>query len=242
MDAIDRLIAAAKESGIKQNHIARLAGLPATKVNKILKRRQIPTVPEFIDIARAIGRDPARLFTDGELVVDVDGVRAAHAAARQAAEILEGWLPDRPASLPPPVTAVPKRSEVSRAVSPVRAAANPNAELLVEFEEVRQQIPRRAWNRGARIIARAVGDSMDGGTTPIKDGELVFLKPTTSARNAMNHVALVRLEDGLYLKVFEKSGHAIRLVSTSGQPPMQLDARADSIQVYGYMVDQQKGS
>ena len=237
MDAIDRLIVAVKNSGIKQNHIARLAGLPATKLNKIVNRRQMPTVPEFIDIARAIDLDPARLFTDGELVIELDGLRAAHAAAQRATEILAGWLPEPAMAGAAPLIAIPKRSGVPRSVAPVLAAANPNAELLVERERERREIPRTAWNRGARIIARAVGDSMDGGDDPIRDGELVYLKPTRSAGAAADRVTLVRRDDGLYLKKFEKSGHTVRLVSTGGQPPVVLDARAENLQIYGYVVD-----
>jgi transcriptional regulator with XRE-family HTH domain len=241
MDAIDRLIDAVKNSGIKQNHIARLAGLSATKLNKIVNRHQIPTVPEFIAIARAIHLDPARLFTDGELVIELDALRAAHAAVQRATEILAGWLPEPGVPRPAPPMALPKRSELSRSVAPVRAAANPNAEFLVEFEQERRQISRRAWNRGARIIARAVGDSMDGGSDPIRNGELVYLKPTRSPRTATDRVALVRRDDGLYLKKFEKSGHTIRLVSMSGQPPIVLDARAENMQIYGYVVDHDMG-
>lgn len=240
MDAIDRLIEAVKSSGIKQIHIARLAGMPATKLNKIVKRHQVPTVPEFIAIAGAIQLDPARLFTKGELVVELDSLRSAHAAAQRAAEILAGWLPAAEAAAPviPPVIpmGLPKRTESSRSVAPVRAAANPNAELLVEVEQERQQITRRAWNRGARMIARAVGDSMDGGLDPIRDGELVYLKPTRSPRTANGQVALVRRDDGLYLKKFEKSGHTIRLVSANGDP-IVLDARAENMQIYGFVVD-----
>jgi phage repressor protein C with HTH and peptisase S24 domain len=236
MDAIDRLIEAVKSSGIKQNHIARLAGMPATKLNKIVKRHQIPTVPEFIAIARAIHLDPARLFTEGELVIELESLRSAHAAAQRATEILAGWLPAMEVATPMIPMGLPKRTESSRSVAPVRAAANPNAELLVEVEQERRQITRRAWNRGARIIARAVGDSMDGGLDPIRNGELVYLKPTRSPRTANGQVALVRRDDGLYLKKFEKSGYAIRLVSANGDP-IVLDARAENMQIYGFVVD-----
>ena len=236
MDAIDRLIEAVKSSGIKQNHIARLAGMPATKLNKIVKSHQIPTVPEFIAIARAIQLDPARLFTEGELVVELESLRSAHAAAQRATEILAGWLPAMEAAAPVVPLGLPKRTESSRTVAPVRAAANPNAELLVEVEQERRQITRRAWNRGARMIARAVGDSMDGGLDPIRNGELVYLKPTRSPKTANGQVALVRRDDGLYLKKFEKSGHTIRLVSANGDP-IVLDARAENMQIYGFVVD-----
>lgn len=239
MDVIERLIGAVKRSGLKQYHVARLAGLPPTKLNKILRRKQVPTVPEFIAIARAIDHDPARLFTDAELVVEVEAVRLAHDAARSAAEILASLLPDagEPAPKPGAVLTFPKRGEPSRSAVPVRAAADPNAELLVEWEETRVKIPRRAWNRGARIIARAVGDSMDGGADPIRDGELVYLKPTRSPRTANGHTALIRRDDGLYLKKFEISGATIRLVSMNGAPALRMSARGENLQIYGYVVD-----
>jgi SOS-response transcriptional repressor LexA len=236
MDAIDRLIEAVKSSGIKQIHIARLAGMPATKLNKIVKRHQVPTVPEFIAIAGAIHLDPARLFTKGELVVELESLRSAHAAAQRAADILAGWLPVAEPAGPMTPMGLPKRTEPSHSVVPVRAAANPNAELLVEFEQERRQITRRAWNKGARIIARAVGDSMDGGPDPIRNGELVYLKPTRSPRTANGQIALIRRDDGLYLKKFEQSGHNIRLVSAN-DGPIELDARAENMQIYGVVVD-----
>src|SRR5687768_8628856 len=77
MDAVDRMIEAVKSCGIKQNHIARLAGMSATKLNKIVKRKQVPTVPDLIDIAHAIDLDPARLFTEGELVIQLEALRSA---------------------------------------------------------------------------------------------------------------------------------------------------------------------
>jgi len=130
-----------------------------------------------------------------------------------------------------------RKPAISHTAAPVSAAANPNAELLVEMEEERRLIPRRAWNRGARMIARVVGDSMDGGNDPIADGELAYLKPTRSARTAENQVVLVRRDDGLYLKRFERSGHTIRLVSASQGPTIVLDARTENLQIYGYVVD-----
>lgn len=236
MDVIDRLIEAVRASGMKQNHVARLAHLHPTKLNKILRRNQVPTVPEFIDIARAINRDPARLFTDGELVIELDALRAAHDSAQRAAEILANWLPEGAAASPDSLRSFPKRDRSHR-VTPVHAAANPNAELLVERETERKEIPRDAWNRGARIIARAVGDSMDAGDDPIRDGSLVYLKPTRSPRTANGHVVLVRRDDGLYLKRFEISGSTIRLVSTNTGRTLELDARGENLQIYGYVVD-----
>jgi len=133
------------------------------KFSKIYRRRQVPTVVEFIAIARAIHLDPARLFTDGELVIEVVLLSKALAASQRVHEILSGWLPESPAVAP---GAMAKPAPRLDAV-PVRAAANPSAELVVEYEAQRKSIPRDAWNRGARMIARVDGDSMDGGSDPI---------------------------------------------------------------------------
>lgn len=235
-DPIDRLIAAVEKSGLRQTHIARVAHLHRTKLNKILKRNQVPTVPEFIDISRAINLDPALLFTEGDLVVELTALREAHAAAQRATEILARWLPEQAVQHAGTPRVQPKRS-ASRFRTPVGAAADPNAELVVELEEEQKEIPTRAWNQGARIIARAIGDSMDGGDDPIGDGALVYLKPTRNPATAKNKIALVRRDDGLFLKRFESDGPTIRLVSANGAPAIEIDARGENMQIYGYVVD-----
>jgi lambda repressor-like predicted transcriptional regulator len=235
-DPIDRLIAAVAKSGLKQTHIARLAHLHRTKLNKILKRNQVPTVPEFIDISRAIKLDPALLFTEGDLVVELTALREAHKAAQRATQILARWLPEEAVPYADATRPVPKRP-ASRFRSTVGAAANPNAELVVELEEEQNEIPLRAWNRGARIVARAIGDSMDGGDDPIGDGALVYVKPARNPATAKNKIALVRRDDGLFLKRFETDGPAIRLISANGAPPIEIDARGENMQIYGYVVD-----
>lgn len=234
MDAIERLISAVQGSGLKRLRVATDAGMPATKLSKILNRRQVPTVLEFIAIARAIGSDPALLLTDGDVVIEVEKVRVAHAAVTQAREILGGWLPASPAA--PAVSLLkPPRDRFAAAVP---AAADPNAELIAELETERILIPRTAWNRGARIIARVVGDSMDGGDDPLKNGEVAYLKPTRSPRTANGRVVLLRREDGLFLKKFAISGHTIRLASANARyATIEIDARADNVQIYGYVVD-----
>ena len=235
-DPIDRLIAAVEQSGLKQTHIARLAHLHRTKLNKILKRNQVPTVPEFIDISRAIKLDPALLFTEGDLVIELAALREAHAAAQRAMQVLARWLPEQAVPHAESLPALPKQS-ASRFRTPVGAAADPNAELVVELEEEQKEIPPRAWNRGARIVARAIGGSMDGGDDPIRDSALVYLKPTRNPATAKNKIALVRRDDGLFLKRFENEGPMIRLVSANGAPSIEIDARGENMQIYGYVVD-----
>lgn len=236
MDVIGELIADVDASGYKRARIAADAGMTTSKLSKILNRKQVPTVLEYYAIRKAIHREAA---LSREVVVDLERLRAALAESRQArdrsqhlTEILEDILRGLERSS---VTPLPKRQQEHSSV-PIPAAANPNAELLVELEATRKDIPRRAWNRGARMIARVTGDSMDGGADAIADGELAYLKPTRSPRTAQGKVTLVRRGDGMYLKLFE-SGHTIRLVSTNAEETVAIDARAESVQVYGIVVD-----
>jgi SOS-response transcriptional repressor LexA len=240
MDAMQRLVAAVEQSGLKRTRIAEDAGMSPTKLSKILNGIQVPTMPDFLAIARAIRCEPSRLFTDGELVIELVLLEEANRLTQRLGEILGRWLPAgaSPAAAALPLSKVP----VTRWIAPVRAAANPNAELVAELESERKLIPRRAWNRGARMIARVTGDSMDGGTDPLRDGELAYLKPTRSSRTANGRITLIRRDDGLYLKTLEISGQTARLVSSNeDSPPVELDLRAENLQVYGYVVDHGAG-
>lgn len=235
MDPVGRLIAGFKATGRRQVDVAREAEISASKLNKILKRKQEPTVDEFVAIALALHLDPSRLLADSQLFVDINTLRALHAASGRMHEVLASWLPE--ASTVSTVPLLLPKPEPLRLAPPVDAAANPNAELIAEFEKERKLIPRRAWNRGARIIALVHGDSMDGGQDPIADGEYAYLKPTKSSRTAKNRRVLIRRGNGLFLKIFEMRGHAIRLVSTNDKKVIEIDARYEEPEIYGYVVD-----
>src|SRR4051794_18163821 len=139
MDPVGRLIAAFEAIGWKQVRVARDAGISASKLNKILRRKQEPTVDEFVAIALALDLDPGRLLADGGLVVDVDTLRALHAASQRMHEVLGSWLPG--ASTVSTVPLLLAKPEPMRLVAPVDAAADPNAELITELEKERKLIP-----------------------------------------------------------------------------------------------------
>jgi transcriptional regulator with XRE-family HTH domain len=248
MDAMDRLRDAVKASGVKQSHIASLTGMKRSKVNKILSGYQVAALPDFIAIARAIKIDPARLFSEGELVVEVEQLRAAHGHALQIEAILGGYLPVKTVPSDAPVAnstvvSLPKRAQ-SRSSHPLGAAASSNVELFPEVETKRKRIPRRAWNRGARRIARAVGDSMSG-PEGIEDGELVYLLLTRSGKRANGHIVVCRVGlgtdagDAIYLKKLEIIGRKIRLISinAANHEPIELDGLTTDFAVIGIVVD-----
>jgi transcriptional regulator with XRE-family HTH domain len=236
MDVIDRLRAAVKASGMKQNHIAHLAGVQTPKLSKILNGKQVPTVHEFIAIAAAINLDPGRLFSDSEIVMELNDLRAAHAATQSLHRILSGYLPDAAPAGARPITLVKPAPRMS--ARPLRAAATSNVELYPEVEKERQRIPRRAWNRGARMTARAVGDSMSGpGVDSIADGELVFVRPTRNRRAANGKIVVCSVGDAIYLKQLQIVGRTVRLVSLNpAHEPIELDAPAE-FRLIGIAVD-----
>jgi len=217
MDPVERLIEAVVSSGYKRVRIATDAGMSATKLSKIVNRKQVPTVAELIAIAQAIKLDPSRLFTDKDVFVQLDDLVAIQSASNVIASAIESMLPVRePASFASGAATKPAQS---RQAVPVRAAANPNAEMVVEFEALRKRIPRDAWVKGARIIVRVVGDSMDGGPDPIRDGELAYLKRLA---------ARARLPR--------------KLVSTNpSAETIEIDAATENVQIYGYVVDHRAG-
>jgi SOS-response transcriptional repressor LexA len=240
MEAIDRLRAAVKASGMKQTVIAAKAGMTSSKLNKILKGHQVATVNDFIAIARAIKRDPATFFSDGELVVAVEHLRNVRTAADTIGTILADYLPDDVgAPLPRSgIVSIPKRAPVRKA-QPLRVAASSNVELFPEVEKKRVTIPRDSWNRGARRIARAIGDSMSG-VDGIDDGDLVYLQPTRDSRKANGHIIVCTVGDAAYLKKLEIIGRRVRLLSINpSHDPLDVDQPED-LRVIGIVVGQRK--
>jgi SOS-response transcriptional repressor LexA len=124
-------------------------------------------------------------------------------------------------------------------VHPLRAAANSNVELFPNVEEKRVTIPRDPWNRGARRIARAVGDSMSG-ADGIDDGELVYLRPTRDSRKANGHIVVCSVGDAVYLKVLEIVGRRVRLLSINvAFVAIEVD-RPEDLRVVGIVVGHRK--
>lgn len=234
MDVIGRLRDAVKESGFQRKKVAERAGMKAAKLTKILSGRQAVTVGDFISIARAIDRDPSHLISDKDLVVELGELQSAHRAAQETERILAALLPKTVPFRTPgaPLFPKPRPSQTAR---PIRAAASSNVELLPESEAKKVRIPRDASARGAKLVARVIGDSMEG-PDGFRDGELVFLKPARSRRTATGKIVVCRLDDAIYLKQLTGTGRAATLVSINpAHDPIEVED-ANRIQVYGIVV------
>jgi SOS-response transcriptional repressor LexA len=239
MEAIDRLRAAVKASGMKQTYLASQAGMASSKLNKILNGHQVPTMPDFIAIARAIRRDPAVFFSDGELAVELEHLRAIRAAVQTIEAYLGNYLPEATTAATLPRSAVVAQRKPSESEQPL-ATASSNVELFPQVEKKRITIPRELWNRGARRIARAIGDSMSG-VDGIDDGELVYLRPTRDSRKANGQIIVCTVGDAAYLKELEIIGRRVRLLSinSSSHDPLDVD-RPEDLRVIGIVVGHRK--
>lgn len=234
MDVIERLREAVKESGFQRKKVAERAGMKAAKLTKILTGRQAVKVADFIAIARAIDRDPSHLISDKDVVVELGHLQSAHRAAEETERILASLLPKTVAFHTPgaPLLPKPKRPRMAR---PIRAAASSNVELLPESEAKMVRIPRDASGRGAKLVARAIGDSMEG-PGGFHDGQLVFLRPTRSRRMATGKIVVCRLDDAIYLKQLTGTGRGAMLVSINrAHEPIEVDD-ANRIEIYGIVV------
>jgi len=234
MDVIERLREAVKESGFQRKKVAERAGMKPAKLTKVLGGRQAVTVGDFIAIARAIDRDPSHLISDKDVVVELGELQSAHRAAQETERILATLLPKTGAFRTPGAALLPKPKPPQTA-RPIRAAASSNVELLPEFEAKKVRIPRDASARGAKLVARAIGDSMQG-PGGFRDGELVFLKPTRSRRTATGKIVVCRLDDAIYLKQLTGTGRGATLVSINrAHDPIEVND-ANRIQIYGVVV------
>jgi lambda repressor-like predicted transcriptional regulator len=74
VDLIGRLIADVDASGVERAQIAADAGMSLSQLNGVLDREQVPTVPEYVAIRKAIGGEPE---ISGEVVADLERLRVA---------------------------------------------------------------------------------------------------------------------------------------------------------------------
>ena len=90
--------------------------------------------------------------------------------------------------------------------TPRRERVEPNAVAVANAD-----VPRPYLVRGARLAYEASGDSMLG--AGIADGDLVFVKPTRSMREAAGRIVVCRVDGAEYARVLAGRGDRLRLLS-----------------------------
>ena len=227
MDVIDRLHAAVNASGLSKKQVAHLAGMTIWELSRLLNHRlDSPSIHDIEAVAAAIGLPMAALYSD-----DAD-LAAETALAREALQVIAGYL-DRRDGTPKRAPARAKRKS-SRTARPFPVAATPNVELFEGEESRRREIPPELWSRGARHVARAIGDSMTG--AGIESGDLVFFRPPVSIGAARGKIVVCRHGTNVYLKRLQRTGDRIRLVSDNERYAPIVVQPDDELELYGVVV------
>jgi SOS-response transcriptional repressor LexA len=227
MDVIDRLHAAVNASPLSKKQIAHLAGMTPWELSRLLHHKlESPSIHDIEAVASAIGISMASLY------VEEAELAAETAQARDALQVLSRYLDQRDAS-PARVTSRPKRKS-SRTARPFPVAATPNVEMFAGEESRRREIPPELWSRGARFVARAIGDSMTG--AGIESGDLVFFRPPVSINAARGKIVVCRLGGGVYLKRLQRTGDRVRLVSDNERYGPIVVGPEDDFELYGIVV------
>jgi transcriptional regulator with XRE-family HTH domain len=181
----DRLRMAIEKSGKKHSAIAREAGITAATLSRVLTAvHRNPTMDTIVRVAHAIGENVGWILDEPGYFISADEQRKLHDAVRVLETSLRNAARQRRSARPEP--------------NVVAVAAN-------------REIPRAFAALGARLVYEAIGDSMIGAA--IADRDLLFIKPTTSTREATRRVVVCRIGGEEYVKHLEiRNGH-IRLLS-----------------------------
>jgi transcriptional regulator with XRE-family HTH domain len=178
----ERLRAAVDASGRTQNAIAAAAGVSPETLSRVLSGVHAqPAFETVVRIAHAVGESVGTLLDEPAFFLDGE-----------------------------------QRAEVRRVVSYLHAAVriSPVIDVLSAPNAVPQraaEVPRPYYVRGARLVFRAIGDSMiEAG---ILDGDLLFVNPTRAVREAAKHIIVCRVAGITLVKQLELRAGRIRLIS-----------------------------
>ena len=206
----ERLRSALEAKGMRHSWVASEAGItPATLSNILTGRTSDPSLSVVLAIAEVIGEPLSALL--GERPESL--LESEREVLRQAIDILE------------------RRVVRQRRVPAIAASA---FSYSAEVDSLpRHEIPAAMFRRGARMVFRASGDSM--AEEGIRDGDILYVKPTTDLRVATGRVAVCRVEESLYLRKLVATGRGIRLQAGSAYPDVHVRDR-DSLQIVGVVV------
>ena len=208
VDLAAQLRAAIASRGMKQSWIAEAAGITGATLSNILTGRTAePSFSVVLAIARAIGEPLANLL--GERSEPLS--ESEREALVRAIGILQNRL------------------LLSRSIPVAASEAWP---LAAEVDVARHDVPSAIARRGARLVFRAIGDSM--AEESIRDGDILYVKPTNDIRAAGGRIIVCRLDGMLLLRKLMITGRSIRLQSGGGSD--YVNVSDSSIELIGVVV------
>jgi len=170
----------------------------------------------------------SRVLSGGHVQPGFDTVvRIAHAIGENV-----GTLIEEPAF----VLTGEERAEVSRVIGYLQRAVKPiPLTLLVQnaAEQHKAELPRQYHRQGARMVFQASGNSMiEAG---ILDGDLLFVVPTRSVRDAVRRIIVCRVAGKTMVKQLELRAGRILLGGRNPQyGPINVDE--DDFHLVGIVI------
>lgn len=206
----DRLRRALDESGKKHSAVARDAGITPATLSRILTATHAqPGFDTIVRIARAIDENVGWLLDEPGYSLSAHEQRQL----REAVRMLDTSL---------------------HAVARVRRGARPEPNAFPAGAPNRE-IPRPFAALGARLIYEAAGDSMLA--AGIADRDLLYVKPSTSTREANGRIVVCRVAGADYVKQLDLRASRIRLLSRDiAYPPIELHQKDDDFELIGIVV------
>lgn len=99
----------------------------------------------------------------------------------------------------------------------------------------KQEIPREYAVRGAKLVFRAVGDSMLH--AGIIDGDRLYVREVKDIRRAIDEIVVCRVGDALFVKRLQFDGGRISLTSANERyAPIPVDEKHDDFALIGIVL------
>jgi len=241
MDIATRLRELLRARGLTQARVAALAGLPNETVNRIVKgTSRDPRIMTLIKIADALGVTVGWFLYEKGFEFSPERRTELRRFVTWGEELLRATQPDDAELQPANASAItlgrrpPLRSPRRARATPV-SATDWRESFGDRREEREVDIPQQFAERGANLVFRAEGESMDG--EHIAHGDLLYVHEDPDPRNARGHIVVSVVSGSLYVKRLELSGRKIRLLSANDRfAPMVFDEDTVEWSLVGVVV------
>jgi transcriptional regulator with XRE-family HTH domain len=201
----ERLRSAVDRSGRKQSEIAAQAGIAAATLSRILTGRIAePSFETTVAIIHALGESVGAVLGERGFALDANELKSL----ADFTDFLQRTV--------------------------VRSAATAGIEPNARGSTRQGEVPSSWFARGARLIFRAEGDSMNG--AGILHGDFLFVRPIRDLRGATGNIVVCRLGGATYVKQLEIDAGRIRLNSRNPRfAPIDVD-EDDDFELIGIVV------
>jgi len=239
MDMATRLRAAMEQRGLRQNQVADISGVPEKTVSRILsgdtKNPRIDTLQGIagaldVTVGWALGERGYEFSPD-----DRDQLRRVVRWANAVLAVTDTHQQVSEANATPVVLTRKPPMRARRYEQSHDASATRWREIFGDsFEDEKEEIPERFERKGAHLIFRARGDSMEG--DHILHRDLLYVREGSDLRSAQGQIVVCIVDRSPYVKRLDVAGKRIRLTSSNGSTPMEFDGERTEWTLVGVVV------